>query len=299
MALAPFESGVALILLHAVSTPSILDTLELMGGRIAVTLCLGLGLISARPQAEENLCAAAPPRLAPPPAEAPPTLSSDHPRYRDPWAWIEHGFWGVGFLEPSEDPYEWLSQAVIPLYASPGGRHVGWMNRGWVQRDEASPISPYAFVETDYEISSLILAEVRDDGWLGLRLTDVAPGDGGILWTHACRLDLGEVRFSIVLWRDLFRSERPGYVFFRSRVPHALRAEPSAESERLTWIGERDDLEVLEVRGDWMRVRVFQPGKYFTLCGAGDEWRGRSRTGWIRWWSADKGPWLTYPTRGC
>ena len=280
-----------------------------LSGHCVVMLLLGLGLIAPHSTAEEDPCAAAPPRLAPPPpvgapptlpVGAPPTPSFDHPRYRNPWAWIEDGFWGVGFLEPSEEhSYDWRAKTVIPLYAAPGERHVGWLNRGWVQRDETAGMSPYAWVETGYEISSLILAEARDDGWLGLRLTDDAPSDGGILWTHACRLDLGEVRFEIVLWRDLFRSDRPAYIFFRNRSRHALRAEPSAESERLMWIGERDDLEVVEIRGDWMLVRVFQPGKFETLCGGHTEWRGKFWDGWIRWWSEEKGTWLRYPTRGC
>ncbi len=130
-------------------------------------------------------------------------------------------------------------------------------------------------------------------------LTDVPPSDGGILWTHACRLDLGAVRFEIVLWRDFFLSDLPGYVLFRSRTPHALRAEATTDAERLMWIGAGDDLDILEVRGDWMRVRAFQPGRYIMLCGGDDERWGRPREGWVRWWSQEKGTWLRYPTRGC
>ncbi len=269
--------------------------------RLGAFLLLGLCLIPPFTEAEADPCAVAPPRLSPPPAVAPPATTHDHPKFRDHWAWIEDGFWGLGYLQPSpEHPYDWLDHTVIPLYAAPAGRHLGWLNRGWLQRDGATkPVSPYAVVETGYETNSLILAEARDDGWLGLRLTDAAPSAGGILWTHACRLDLGPIRFDIVLWRDFFLSGPPGYAHFRSRLPHALRAEPTTAGERLMWIRQDDDLDVLEIRGDWMRVRAFQPGRYITFCGGDEEWRGRSEEGWVRWWSAEKGTWLGYPTRGC
>ena len=269
---------------------------------LVVIILLGLSIGAPYSEAEEGACAAAPPRLEPPPVpeSEPPAPAFSHPRYQDSWGWFENGFWGVGFLESATElSPDWIHKIVLPLYASPGGRHAGWLNRGWVQQDETVPISPYASVETGYEIPSLILADVREDGWLGLRLTDAAPSAGGIVWTHACRLDFSDARLEIVQWRDVFRGERVGSVFFRSRVPHALRAEPSTQSPRLMWIGKRDDLEVLEVQGDWMRVRAFQPGKYFTLCDGAAEWSGISRVGWVRWWSEEKGTWLRYPTRGC
>ncbi len=226
-----------------------------MPHRLPTIILLALCLIPPPSAAQDDPCASAPPRLSPPPPLAPPPATHDHPKFQDPWAWYEDAFWGAGFLEPSPDhPYDWLDHTVLPLYDAPGGRLTGWLGSGWLQRGDArAPVSPYAVVETGYETNSLILAQARDDGWLGLRLTDAEPGAGGLLWTHACRLDLGSDRFQIVLWRDLFLSDDPGYVLFRSRVPHALRAQPATAGERLMWIRQGDDLEVLEVRGDWMR----------------------------------------------
>ncbi len=57
--------------------------------------------------------------------------------------------------------------------------------------------------------------------------------------------------------------------------------------------------EVLEIRGDWMRVRAFHPGKFSWMCAGKGEWQGSTATGWVRWWSPEKGPWLWWHTRGC
>ena len=267
-------------------------------------LCLILlaGLLGAVSAEATGNCDAAPPRLDPPaPREAPPEPSAEHPRFQDRLGWYHHGFWGFGFLRPDGEPAEdWVQVTVLPLYDGPGGQHVGWLNRGWLELAgrKTEPVSPFAFIETGYETNSLILAQIQEDGWLALRLQDQEPTEGHLLWTHGCRLDQGDVMFEQISYEEEYLGSKSSY-FFRSPVPHALRVEPALESDRIDWIVEGDDLEVLEVRKQWMRVRVFRPGKYFWLCSEGGEWQGKTLTGWVTWRSPEKGTWLQYPTRGC
>jgi hypothetical protein len=55
----------------------------------------------------------------------------------------------------------------------------------------------------------------------------------------------------------------------------------------------------LEIRDEWMRVRLSKPGKFLTLCSSTEEWDGETFEGWVKWWDPEDGPWLWYPTRGC
>ena len=55
-------------------------------------------------------------------------------------------------------------------------------------------------------------------------------------------------------------------------------------------------LERLEVRGDWMRVRVTRPSTY---CVEEASVQPRVEEGWIRWRDGEMGPWVWYFTRGC
>lgn len=284
-------------------------------GMVTVVLAAALTLpahswsfegLEASVACEGEVLAAAPEALEPPAA---PTRElgqrTDHRKARDLGGGWDEAFYGVGFLHPRSQDGEiwtWERRATFPFYDAPDKRHLGWVVDGKVMppdRPEAvEPLSWTGMIETGYETLTLMLREVRDDGWMEIRVSAPRPDDSGRVWVHACRLAHGEVALVPLLWSDVFvDSELP--LSFRKQVPHALRVAPDAESERIAWLVDRDDLEALEVRGDWMRVRAYHPGKYFSLCGGVDEWKGQTLEGWVRWASPEKGTWLYWPTRGC
>ncbi len=208
---------------------------------------------------------------------------------------------GIGHLEVEGEAHynDWYRYVTIPFYRTPGGAHVGWLQGGWVLRDGArKSLTLAGTTETDYERATLIVLE-ESDGWIRLRYDKTTPEDSGTAWTHRCALSLGTVSLSVRLWRDLFSREGHPPLYFRKDVPHALRVGPGIDHERLTWIGTNDEVEPVEIRGNWMRVTLYQPGKFHTLCGGAEEWNGRARTGWIQWWDESSGPWLFWFTRGC
>jgi hypothetical protein len=55
------------------------------------------------------------------------------------------------------------------------------------------------------------------------------------------------------------------------------------------------ELEPLEVRGEWLRVRVRQPPQYCVW----DDPAATEVEGWMRWWTERRGPEVWYYTRGC
>ncbi len=75
---------------------------------------------------------------------------------------------------------------------------------------------------------------------------------------------MGEA-LTVETWPEVF--ERAGALHFRKQVPHILRARPDAGTDPVTTIGLDHELELLETRGDWMRVQVFQPTKSCTSPG--------------------------------
>ncbi|HEY7493325.1 MAG TPA: hypothetical protein VIH59_19705 [Candidatus Tectomicrobia bacterium] len=153
-------------------------------------------------------------------------------------------------------------------------------------------------VETEYESPSMLVYEARPDGWYRLRY---APGVGadGTAWTHQCFFKLGTIPIGFERWEERFLSQAISPLYFRTRVRHALRAAPGISAPRLQWIPaapEQYHLKALEVRGDWMQVRVTEPSDY---CAGPDAPATRTYTGWIQWRDTASGPWLWYYTRGC
>ncbi len=226
--------------------------------------------------------------------------------YRTVYDWDggrDVAFLGVGHLVPDDEhSWDWSPGAIIPLYDGTDGQQVGWINRGWIQRGSSRrPLTFAGMVETEYERATLLVLEQRPDGWFRFRYDMPTDTGDGTAWSHPCLLGLGDTKFTVELWKDLFLtfSEEESPLSYRSRVRHALRAGPSADSESIAWIGADDEVEAIEIQGEWMRVTVFQPGKFLTMCIGDQDWNGSSQTGWIRWWDPEKGPWLWYPTRGC
>lgn len=209
---------------------------------------------------------------------------------------------GVGFLRGDGDGpvSEWHRHVRLPLFREPGqDGPFGWITDGWLVELEDTSVRPFGtsgLVETDYESPSAIVYEIDSTGWIRFRYL---PEESGTAWTHECFFDLGDDAVSVSTWEERLTSELISPLFFRDEVPHALRAQPRADSERLRSVPASPaeyHLEPLEIRGDWMRVRVVQPSDY---CADPADATARRSEGWVRWRDDDIGPWLWYYTRGC
>ena len=213
---------------------------------------------------------------------------------------------GVGHLRPADEApnagHDWLANTLLPLYRGPDGPHWGWLAHGWLLSNDGStrPFPSDCLVETSYESSSMILTEWRDDGWFRIAGEKPCVGESGgeeALWSHRSLLDLGEHELTAQLWPDFFFLDEVSPLSFRQpEIPHALRSGPSADTERITWIGAAHSMEPLQVAGDWMRVRVTQPSNY---CISPEDWEGVEHEGWVRWRDQEKGPWVFIWSRGC
>lgn len=218
---------------------------------------------------------------------------------------------GVGCLRPQEvmpdAGADWWSRAVVPLFDRPEPRGADptlWLARGWVVAADGSeprPLSPRGMVEIGYASAANLVFEIRPSGWFQVEYTVSGEAVAHRGWTHPSYLALGELSLTVETWEAFLlresETESLSPLYFRTReVPHALRRGPGTDTERLTWIGADHALDPLEIRGDWMRVRVEQPSGY---CMGRDQWSGRRDEGWIRWRGPNKGPWLWFYSRGC
>lgn len=212
---------------------------------------------------------------------------------------------GVGHLVLAVDtlPKWWLWHHAVwlPLAEQPGEMPWAWLANGWLVetgKPEADPlpIDASGMVETGYEIPSFVVLEERSDGWLRFRYATATDARDGTAWAHPCQLAGGRLPVQYVRWADWFM--RDGWpLYFRTDVRHALRSEPAIESEHILWIPVAKHeylLEPLEIRGDWMRVRVKQPSDH-----CWDPPEVRVDEGWVRWRGPERGPWVWYHSRGC
>lgn len=218
---------------------------------------------------------------------------------------------GVGHLDVGEPPtdgppggHDWLPRITLPLWFRPSDAVSVWMHRGWWIRaaspDRRIALTYHGMVETGYESSRLIVTEARDDGWLEVWV-DIGPSRGvtsGLMWTHRCLLDLGEIALEYVPWSERFLGPGAPPLSFRDTARHALREGGDPEASLIVWLEPRDEVELIEIAGDWARVRATRPGVFETGC-LGDTWDGETFEGWVRWRDGERGTWLWYPTRGC
>ena len=236
-----------------------------------------------------GLLARLPDSLRPPPVPrpAPRTPTFDRAYGRREWT---AGVLGV--RQHDFEGFRWLRMVVLPLYAEPGGEPAGWLARGWVVR----PLAPAAVWEafavaggggTGGEDAGLTILHARDDGWFRLRYAAPDSTSDGTAWAHTSQLQMGDVDLEIVRWEEHFlRGEER---VLRASGVHYLREAPSDEGIVLDslkshdrWRERSEDSHALapvEVRGDWMRVRVQRPGGW---CGDPPGPR-RTTEGWVRW----------------
>jgi hypothetical protein len=187
---------------------------------------------------------------------------------------------GIGHLRPilEEERDDWLPRLEIPIFDAPGGRRV--------QLPEHRMRNA---IETGYETVSIIVLEVRGDGWLRLPFG----------WVHRKALQRSVPQLEFESWERLFRSDSVSPLFFRVPARQALRSAPAATAPLVAWIPADAKLHAIEpisFTGDWARVRVSLPSDY---CAEPGIPKPEVRVGWIRWRDAARGPWLWYYTRGC
>lgn len=207
---------------------------------------------------------------------------------------------GVGHLRPTDETWkwEWLTEIALPLSEAPGAAPWGWIARGWiidVGTGRITPLTVSGLIETGYEDATFLVLESADDGWIEIRFAPEVPeSEVGTAWVPACALPGEDVDLRLEKWQDRFLSDQISPLFFRSAGPHVLRNAPRDGGERPGTIAGDYHLEPLEIAGDWMRVIVKQPSDYCVL-----DIQPVVKKGWVRWWSADRGPLVWYHTRGC
>ncbi|HUF89852.1 MAG TPA: hypothetical protein VMR66_07715 [Gemmatimonadota bacterium] len=129
-----------------------------------------------------------------------------------------------------------------------------------------------------------------------MRLLPATAGSDGTAWALAYHLSASDPPLALEPWERLLAT---GPLFFRTTNAHALRAGPGPDRALRSLIrgSDRDAmLDPLEVRGDWMRVRLTRPSTY---CVFEPPPNVRVEEGWIRWRDGEMGPWVWTFTRGC
>ena len=191
----------------------------------------------------------------------------------------------------------WFNQVVLPLYDAPGGEPVAWLACGWLmQAEEQSAVAPALFYPGYIGFGFIVKATQGD--WLELRYANDATA-----WV--AQAHLAGANLAYISWGDRYRAmdaERPpglpssdwGYLSFISPQPQPLYAAPDSDRPVAT-LDPDHALLPLEIRDDWMQVRVFQPGNFCV-----DDWQGETQTGWIRWHDSQQGGnQLREPYKGC
>lgn len=272
---------------------------EIRASVAAVAALVALGVAAGRAQepVESTACGPGSSPSLPARPDSVPVPPADPPPYR-PWSGMRTTIdLGVGAVRPApEAPWDhaWILRVEVPVFAEPGGALAGWIVEGWWVPREGAPrrlgIDP--MVEIGYEVPGWVALEERG-GWVRIRW-GAAEGDGAG-WVSPCHLAASDPPLAFAPWASVMGSP----LFFRSATPHALRAGPGTGHERRFWItGDDHDamIERLEVRGDWMRVRVTRPSTYCVTDPPPDV---RVDEGWIRWRDDAMGPWVWWFTRGC
>ena len=189
----------------------------------------------------------------------------------------------IGHLRPQDvdslgdDDVNWLSSTILPLYASPGGEHWGWIYQGWLLLEGQAPIAigrdaGFAMVKAYETLYTFPVLETRDDGWFRVQYTA-----GGSAWAHTSQLALGDTPLALEDWSEHLESQASVY-FLDSSETQALRSRPEPANNMLSLVAADSLIEPLDFAGDWMRVRVTRP------TAACEPLTGATVTeGWMRW----------------
>ena len=230
---------------------------------------------------------------------------------------------GVGHLRPKDlSPFNlenavgagWIPQVILPLYKQPGGQHWGWLAGGWLLRpsgkatDTFVPDSrPFTTANISYKctVCSLVVLEIRQDGWFKFRYAEPTPDDEGTAWAHQAHLELGKIPLIVESWEQWLPENFRDAFFFVNEGRHAVRHQPTSESQPVAWLQgrkrppDKDKRPVFDVfvprvvQGDWMRVEVRQDGCISNLTTETTN-NPKCQEGWIRWRNSEQGSLVWY-----
>ncbi len=192
-----------------------------------------------------------------------------------------------------DDNVDWIKSVVLPLYASPGGEHWGWIYQGWLIPEGQTPLAigrdaSFAMIKAYENLYTFPVLEVREDGWFRVQYTQ-----GGSAWAHSSQLELGEVPLSVEGWEDRLQAQDAVY-FLQTGEAQALRSQPQAATNMLSLVPSGSLIEPLAFDGDWMQVRVTRPASSCRpLTGA------TTTEGWMRWRSETRESLVWYRPEGC
>ncbi len=200
---------------------------------------------------------------------------------------------GVGYVSPrrrSSMEASWLSEVELPLYTQPGGDHWGWIWQGWLipNGQQAFAIgrdARFTMVSVDSQLLAFPILEAREDGWLQMQYTE-----GGSAWIHTEQLDDRGVELSFYSWGDGLADAETVYLR-NERETQVLRSQPERGRNVLSLVSPNSLIEPLEVKDNWIRVRVTRPANGCEpLIGASEE------EGWLQWIDSE-GEVLMLPSR--
>ncbi|MEM7066909.1 MAG: hypothetical protein AAF572_27565 [Cyanobacteria bacterium P01_B01_bin.77] len=188
---------------------------------------------------------------------------------------------GVGYLAPRRSDRlqaSWLSEVELPLYSQPGGDHWGWIWQGWLIPNGQQPFAigrdaSFTMVSVNPTLLAFPILTARDDGWLQIQYTD-----GGSAWIHSEQLDDRGLELSYSSWEEQLADAE--IVALRGENDtQVLRAQPERGRNVLSLISANSSLiEPLEVKDNWIRVRITRPANGCEpLAGASEE------EGWLQW----------------
>ena len=200
---------------------------------------------------------------------------------------------GVGYLSPRRRgsvQANWLSSVELPLYSEPGGDHWGWIWQGWLipNGQQAFAIgydALFTMVSVDPSLLAFPVLEAREDGWLQMQYTD-----SGSAWIHREQLDDRGLELSFYSWEEGLAEA--DVVDLRNRNDaQVLRSQPERGRNVLSLVSPSSLIEPLEIKDEWIRVRITRPANGCEpLAGASEE------EGWLQWRDSD-GEVLMLPSR--
>jgi hypothetical protein len=208
---------------------------------------------------------------------------------------------------------DWLNQTVLPLYDAADGQVQAWIACGWVISGNPAQKARFQakIFNPGYTALGFIVLKEQGQEWLQIRYSDRGPM-AGIAWVRTADLRFGAVPLGFARWRDRYQSMMAeaiknqkitqsnrttdwGFLSFRNpKISHALRANPTKQSDLITWVGSDHSMKPIKIEGDWMYAQVYQPSNFCQ-----DQWQGKVHTGWIRWTDPQQGNWLQEPYKGC
>lgn len=211
---------------------------------------------------------------------------------------VDRGIGVVGVIDSIMD----VRTDTIPIVAAPGDPAVvaHWIRvvdfvegeRHRLRRGEATAAAPV--LEYGYEVSGFVVDSLDATGrWARVQIGDTSAPASRHGW-----IDLRHPRVDLLHWAAYLPELDGVYAVDPTRLvlhraPNGTRL-PAPLVPRF----DADDhwMEILERRGDWLRVRLTQPAM---ICGAEPVPNGVTVEGWVRFLDGRGRPLVWYYTRGC